>query len=92
MKKVTLKEWFKINSIPGAFDIKKLQRWVREGRIVPAAEKVGRQYWVIPTAKLIKPPKIKSSPLLLEEIRSEATKLSKLDRITVLSTLIHNIG
>lgn len=91
MEMITLLEWFDLNSIKGNRDLKKLQRWVREGKINPTPEKEGRQYWVEPTAKLIKPRKTRSASHLVEKIKAEAIKLSELDRATVLSILISNI-
>jgi hypothetical protein len=92
MKQLTLKEWFYFQKVPGIYDNKKLQRWTREGRIVPQPIKHGREYFVEPTAKLVRLEKSKVSPHLLKQAKSDATKLMYLDRETVLSHLLATIG
>jgi hypothetical protein len=92
MKQLTLKEWFNFQEVPGKYDIKKLQRWTREGRIVPQPIKHGREYFVEQTAMLVRHDKSKVSPLLLQQAKSDATKLMYLDRESALSHLLVTIG
>lgn len=88
---ITLKDWWHKNNIPGAFDQRKLQRWCRDGWLVPTPVKHGREYFVVPNAKLIKPQKQKYENRIIEEAKSKATQLMYLDNETVLLTLISDI-
>lgn len=90
--KITLLEWFDLNNISGKRCPKKLQRWVKEGRLQPIPNKVGRSYYIEPTAKLINNKKSKVAPYILEQAKSDALKLMYLDRETVLSHLMSTIG
>ena len=53
-KKITLKAWATAWYDPPP-SIKTLRRWVREYRIFPRAQKVGRTYYVDPDARYIDP-------------------------------------
>ncbi|MDP9995497.1 hypothetical protein J2W28_006435 [Variovorax boronicumulans] len=50
--KITLAKWAAQQFDPRPAD-RTLRLWVREGRIVPAPVKIGRAYWVEPTARHI---------------------------------------
>jgi hypothetical protein len=52
MKKVTLPTWAAAQWDP-APSVDRLRRWARNGNISPPPQKVGREYYVLPTARYV---------------------------------------
>ena len=87
-KNITLLEWFDLNKIPGKRCPKKLQRWVKEELFEPMPTKVGRSFYIDPTATKIEKEKTKVAVHILEQAKSDALKMMYLDRKTVLANLL----
>jgi hypothetical protein len=51
---LTLDAWARAEYGEGAPSIDTLRRWVRERKILPAPEKHGRTYYVLPNARYVK--------------------------------------
>lgn len=52
MKRITLPAWAAQHWDPAPSQ-RTLERWTRDGRILPAPQKVGRAYYVLPTARYV---------------------------------------
>jgi hypothetical protein len=54
---LTLEAWARAEYGDGTPGVATLRRWVREGKILPAPEKHGRTYFLVPHARYVKNPK-----------------------------------
>jgi hypothetical protein len=52
-KRITLPAWAKKQSWDPPPSPRTLQRWTRNGNIIPFPEKIGRAYYVLPNARYV---------------------------------------
>lgn len=69
---LTLEAWSRAEYGEGAPCIATLRRWVREKKILPAPEKHGRTYYVLPHARYVK--NIRTGRLLRAIYGTETTQ------------------
>ena len=75
-KLITLDAWI-VRTYGEAVSIETARRWVREDRIIPAPQKHGRSYFVVPDARYTD--RTKGKPSLVERLRAE-TEISDAPR------------
>lgn len=78
LPKVTLEAWIALNYGEGSRpSIKTVRRWNADGRLLPAAVKEGRNYYIPSNAQYIDPRAPASGPRVVERIRRAAQKKTR---------------